>query len=112
MTFEIRIHGFVNFSWFMHENNQLRISWKCHDSCEHHEIWNLKCFHGHEKWIHAFFNTFSWDFHEKEIHGGVTEKIKKLTLRPPLSAYVILAITYIVPSYGMYFQESLLIVIL
>ena len=26
------------------------------------------CFHGLEKWVHAFFNTFSWDFYEKEIH--------------------------------------------
>ena len=23
--------------------------------------------HGHEKRVHGFFNTFAWDFHEKEI---------------------------------------------
>ena len=30
-----------------------------------------------------FFNTFSWDFYEKEIHSGVTKRIKKINLKIP-----------------------------
>ena len=37
-------------------------------------------FHGLEKWVHAFFNTFSWDFSEKEINIGVTKRFKKIDL--------------------------------
>ena len=37
-------------------------------------------FHGLEKWVHAFFNTFSWDFYEKEIHIGVKKRVKKIHL--------------------------------
>ena len=37
-------------------------------------------FNGLQKWVHVFFDTFSWDFYEKEIHIVVTKRFKKINL--------------------------------
>ena len=69
------IHGFVNFSWFMKitlVKNFMEISWL------NLAPWNPKLlFSLPWKRVHGFFNTFSWDFHEKEIRSAQYSKWKK-----------------------------------
>ena len=62
-------------------------------------------FFGLEKWIHAFFNTFSWDFYEKEIHIVVTKMFEKIELEVTSFRLSYSNDYKIVPSCGMYWNN-------